>query len=581
MMRLERLADVTGGASGAGVVAAGGRIVGRTEAIAATSASFTGRLTDNGVEAVALIGSGATGLASAAGNGAGMEGTLGNGAGDVALMGSGPDDMAPMAGAVAGMEGVLGSGGWKRRADLRRSGSTGGVMALDFRRASGPDDIVAGLTSVGGNAMEADFRMIGSTGGTRGVDFFTKSGGGTAGALKTGAIGASGVMAAVLAGIMGSDAVAEVMPGAITPDRRTKGAMTGFIVGLMEGVVIEAGAAGGGIVGMADGVEGARMGDDFATGRGMLGAAAGTSPTGGVTVLVGARGFGNDSEAGRTSDDVIGRAPVSTAWPGRGGGVETSGGCGASGSGTRAVLVSVTGEAGSGGMGVRAVSLSGGGDDRRAAIASGVMVGSVPVAGSAGGRLPCSTGARSPSNSVLPLLRKTLAWGLAMITRGGASGTGTRPVAVGTRPVLVGTRPAPTGSGGGRLGGGSGGCSAGRLEGTRPVRGGAKVGPGPARSMEVLEPVSELVGGAAGRGLSGVGSTSGSVFAREPVSEADCLSCERAGETRPVGGRVGFCIGCVTAVDHVGVTPCDTPGFSLSDAFSGMVAAVPELARAN
>jgi len=499
MMRLERLAGVNGGAMGAaGVVAAGGRIVGAVKGAGVTDAGFAGASTDSG-------------------------------AGDIALTGSGPEDVAPMAVAVAEIDGVFGSGGWKRRADLRRSGSIGGVMALDFRAASGSLGAAAGLISAGGIAREADLRMIGSTGGTMGVDFLTVSGGCTVGALEEdiagvngGGVEGIGVMAVVLAGIMGNDAVAEVMPGEIMPERRTNGAMEGFATGLTVGGMIEVGASGGGTLGTDGGwYEGATIGDDFATGSGMFGAVAGDRPRGGVTGLVGASGsagFGSVSEAGRVSEVVIGSAPVSIAWRGIGGGVETSGGCGASGSGTRAaVLVSVKEEVGSGGMGVRDVSLSGGGEVRRAAIASGVMVGSVPVAGSAGGRLPCGTGARSPSDSVFPL-RKTLACGLAMMTRGGASWT--RPVAVGTRPVLVGTR---AGSGGGRLGGVAGACSKGPLDGTRPVSGGAEVGPGPARSMEVLEPVSELVGGAAGRGLSGVGRTSGSVLAREPVSEADCL----------------------------------------------------------
>jgi hypothetical protein len=97
--------------------------------------------------------------------------------------------------------------------------------------------------------------------------------------------------------------------------------------------------------------------------------------------------------------------------------------------------------------------------------------------------------------------------------------------------------------------------------------------------MDVLEPGMEMVGGAAGRGLAGVGSTSGSVLAREPVSEADCLIDDGVGATSPVGGRVGFCIGWVTAVDHEGTLPCDTAGPILSEAFSGIVAAVPEFGR--
>ncbi len=95
-------------------------------------------------------------------------------------------------------------------------------------------------------------------------------------------------------------------------------------------------------------------------------------------------------------------------------------------------------------------------------------------------------------------------------------------------------------------------------DGTMPVSGGADVEDEEekvALSGAVLERLlAPLTGGAAGRGDCGVGRTSGSVLAREvePVREADCLSCVCVGETRPVGGRIVFCIGCVTAVDQAG-----------------------------
>jgi hypothetical protein len=483
-------------------------------------------------------------------------------------------------------------------------------MALVFRGDSGPLEIAGCFASAVGRLREADLRMIGSTGGTIGADFLTISGGGVVGAGEDAAAwrggvrgGGGGVMAAVFPGIMGSDEVG----AAVTPVRRTNGTIGGLIAGvtdvgaggaeltgsgtlgmgeggLIEGVM-DAGADGAELtgVGMLDVsggglTDGARMGADFATGSGIFGVAAWPMPSGGVTFGAdgaASAGFGSDSEAGRVSDDVIGKPPLSSAWRGSGGGVGTSGGCGASGSGTRDVDLASTEGGSDGGSTVRAVSLRPGSLFFGMLTVSLVIMGSVPVMGSAGGRLPCWTGPRSASASVLPA-RKTLACGLAMMTRGGASGT--RPVEVGTLPVLVGTRPVPVGSGGGRFDGVDGSDEA--LAGTTPVSGGA-VGPGPARSMEVLEPGIEMVGGAEGRGLSGVGRTSGSVLAREPVSEADCLSDDGVGATSPVGGRAGFCIGCVTAVDHDGMAPCDTPVPSLSDALSGIVAAVPEFARAS
>jgi hypothetical protein len=463
------------------------------------------------------------GLANA-GAGMGMTATGRNGASSC----GGSGGAAAAAGGVAGAG--SGNGGWKSRADLRSRGSTGGVMTLDLRAGSDETAVAACFTSVGGGGRsDADLRMIGSTGGTIGVDFFAVSGGGIAGAPGDEAEGVSGagggVMVPVL-GIIGSDAVGELTAGVIMPERRTSGARVGGFTGAVAATgAVDETTTGGGTLGIVGGrIDGAIIGADFATGSGMFGAAEGDRPSGGATT---------------GADEVCDG--------------ETSGGCGASVSGTRAeVGFSARGNSGSG---VRTVSLRPDSGRRGMPTVSLVIIGRVPVAGSAGGRLLCCTGSRVPSVSVLPLT-KTLACGFAMMTRGGTRLT--RPVAVGTRPVDVGTRPVPKGSGGGRL----------------PV-----VGLELVRSMVVFEEDEDVREGARERGLAGVGSTSGSVFAREPVSEADCLICEGVGATRPVGGRAGFCIGWVTAVDHEGVTPWDTAGPIRSDDFSGIVAAVPELGR--
>jgi hypothetical protein len=160
-----------------------------------------------------------------------------------------------------------------------------------------------------------------------------------------------------------------------------------------------------------------------------------------------------------------------------------------------------------------------------------------------------------------------------MMTRGGA---GTEPEAVVTFPDVV-----PGSGGGGMLGGVASGVVAvdNPRPGTMPVSGGAPEG-------EAKVALSGAVFVRGSVSAPGVGTSSGSVFAREPVSEADCLSCEGAGPTRPVGGRVGLFIGWVTAVDQAGgvVGPgAGDAGVGLirSDPFIGIVAAVPELARDN
>ena len=234
------------------------------------------------------------------------------------------------------------------------------------------------------------------------------------------------------------------------------------------------------------------------------------------------------------------------------------------GSGTREVGLSpVTAATGSVGMVVRAVSLRPGESFRGSDMDSREMVGSVPVGGIAGGMLRCSTGARP----VLPP-RKTRACGLATMTRGGTPPPGMGTEAVGRLP--------PVGRGGG-VGAaavtGASGATGVALAGTKPVNGGAPVEKGAPASIPVLGRKPVLIGGAGGRGFSGVGRMRGSVLARDPVSEVDCFSCEATGETRPVGGRSGFCIGWVTAVEKL----CEEVGLINPEPCIATVAAEAEL----
>ena len=296
-------------------------------------------------------------------------------------------------------------------------------------------------------------------------------------------------------------------------------------------------------------INGARIGDDFATGSGMFDEPEGVTSIGGGT-LVG--GSGSNGGCGTWTGDACEAG--------------MSGGCGASGSGTRSFASAASGT-GSGGTTVGVVSTRLDVLFLSPSTVSFEILGSDPVVGSAGGTDRCSIGAISASWSVLPL-RKTLACGLAMITRGGA---GTRPEAVDTGPDAA-VEP-------GRLGG-----VAGSRAGTSPVSGGAALPEeNVVRKGDVFDAATEPVtGGATGRGTGVDGSTSGSVLAREPVNDADCLSCDGVGPTKPVGGRVGFCIGCVTAVDQAGGLPAVGPlGRSWSDDFIGIVAAVPAFARDN
>lgn len=64
------------------------------------------------------------------------------------------------------------------------------------------------------------------------------------------------------------------------------------------------------------------------------------------------------------------------------------------------------------------------------------------------------------------------------------------------------------------------------------------------------------------------------------MSEDDCLIDDGVGATSPVGGRAGF-NGRVTAVDQEGrlALLCGTGKPGLSEAFSGIVAAMPGLGR--
>jgi hypothetical protein len=323
-------------------------------------------------------------------------------------------------------------------------------------------------------------------------------------------------------------------------DLRNAGSIGGrmvfdFLDGSTTGALVRAGVtlAGGSGTGMGIGSvvvlrvigsTGGTMGDDFRAATapgaseeriaavllGMSGSDVGVDDMGGTTggtVDVVRRAIGGGplivTEAagrggGSAGDDDFGTGALA---PGSAEGIGPSGGWGGIGSGVRAALASVTG-AGSGGT----------------------------VVGRAGGRVRCSTGSR-PSESVFPE-RKTLACGLAMMTRGGA---GTEPDAVEILPDGVGT-----GSGGGGMFGGvaSGVVAVVRPRpGTMPVRGGGALG-GEAKVA--------LSGAVFERGTPPeitMGTGSGSVFAREPVSEADCVRGEGEGPTRPVGGRVGLCIG--------------------------------------
>jgi hypothetical protein len=227
---------------------------------------------------------------------------------------------------------------------------------------------------------------------------------------------------------------------------------------------------------------------------------------------------------------------------------------------------------GKGGSGVRAVSLSplaSGGTFPGAGPESRLIVGSVPVEGRAGGRLPCWTGSRPVGISTLPLLTKTRAAGLATMTRGGI------PVAwPDAALVLIG--PVPTFEVAGNTGMSASEGSGAPFEGTMPVSGGALGVAKVVRSKAVLERlIPPARGGAGGRGISGLGRTSGSVLGRVvvPVSEADCFIWAPPEEICPVAGRV-FCIGWVIAVDHAGGMFCEPVGLVASDAFIGNVAAV-------
>jgi hypothetical protein len=559
-----------GGTAGTALGTTGGGVLG---AEAATGVGIDGLATMGvGIEGTATAtggGTTGTGLGTTGGGVLGAEATTGTGIdGTVfAIMGGGVAGTA-IGGGVDGWVAETGSGGWKRRADLRRIGSTGGMMVLDFLDGSRGIGIAgtACFTSVGGKGgggagIDAVLRRIGATGGTMGADF-----------LAAGGIdGAVDKIAAVLLGIIGSAEVGAVMGeivGGIATEvvRRGRATDGGFDVGAS----FPPGAMGGGMMGACGGlIVGEIIGDDWATGSGIFDGPEGITPAGcdggakgGGVGGVAATGMGNEGCLGKDG---------------------TSGGCGASGSGTRAVFVSAAGVIGCGGIVVREVSARPGEVRFGMPTVSFVIEGREPVMGSAGGRLSCETAPRSESDSVFPLT-KTLACGFAMMTRGGA---GTRPEAVGTRPDavvggigVVAAWPA----GGGMLGGVNGVVGAETaLPGTSPVSGGALVDDAKtARNGEVFDPGSEpLSGGVAGRTLAGVGRTSGCVFARVPVSDPDCLICDGAGPTRPVGGRVGFCIGWVTAVDHVGGGGVvgEAVGVILSDDFIGIVAALPDDTR--
>ncbi len=198
-----------------------------------------------------------------------------------------------------------------------------------------------------------------------------------------------------------------------------------------------------------------------------------------------------------------------------------------------------------------------------------LKLGNAPVRGRAGGRDSCGTGARSAGFSTFPLLTKTRAAGLATMTRGDAPGSWPEPM----RPVagLEGIDGVVS------LDGGNAPEEV-SLAGTTPVSGGALGVAKVSFSGAVLERLlAPLTGGAAGRGVAGVGRTTGSVLAREvePVSVADFFSCGWMGETRPVGGRIVFCIGWVTAVDQAGGIFCEPAELSWLEVLIGSVAEEP------
>lgn len=154
---------------------------------------------------------------------------------------------------------ATGNGGWKSRADLRRTGSTGGRIVLDFfNRSITGALIVTAVTAAGGSGIgggsEVVWRVKGSTGGTSGADFFT-----------AGTIGATELkMAAVLLGISGNPEVGEVIGGTT--------------VGTEEVVLRERGEA---ILGGAAGKGGADTGAGGARGGGKFPVAAGAGASGG------------------------------------------------------------------------------------------------------------------------------------------------------------------------------------------------------------------------------------------------------------------------------------------------------------
>ena len=212
-------------------------------------------------------------------------------------------------------------------------------------------------------------------------------------------------IAAVLLGRSGSDEVDEAIGGTtggtvevvrrgIVPEKFGRGARDGGSglrdkVGASGGAVTgESGivgakgggtdggtdARGGGATGKAGGlIDGARMGEDFATGSGMFDEPEGVTSRGGATLI-----------GGKVSVAASDGKPVAGI----------SGGWGASGSGTRGSLALPSAE-GAEGMGVGAVSARFEKLFLGMPTVSFVITGKVPVVGRAGGRARCSIGAIS------------------------------------------------------------------------------------------------------------------------------------------------------------------------------------------
>jgi hypothetical protein len=169
--------------------------------------------------------------------------------------------------------------------------------------------------------------------------------------------------------------------------------------------------------------------------------------------------------------------------------------------------------------------------------------GSGCVAGNAGGFVRCGTGSRSEGTSTLPLWTKTLAWGLATMTRAGAP---RRPDAVDNSAAGFGAG----GSGAALAAGGSGGVAL-----VKPKVGTCcEAGFCGKRGVVFALDGAPVTGGAEGFGGTGGGMTAGGVF-------------EMLG------------IGLVTAVDQAGGTLITGAGSNCPEVLIGKVVAAETFGR--